>query len=152
VSSLLLAPPLPLPGGGGATPPAARSGPADLLPPASRPPLPPARIGYLFVSVLVSHQNSGTRLGLLESTYCVAICFSSAAVYCFHVFCLWRTVKNQYKKFETRFPEKDLCGHSPNFYIQVSVSNLYIPTIEPPILLREICGQILGIYKSLTDT
>ncbi len=27
------------------------------------------------------------------------------------------------------FPEKELRGHSPNFHIHVSVSNLYIPTI-----------------------
>jgi hypothetical protein len=32
------------------------------------------------------------------------------------------------------------------------VSDLYIPTIDLPILLQEICGPILGIYKSLTDT
>jgi hypothetical protein len=50
------------------------------------------------------------------------------------------------------FPEKELCGHSPNFHIHVSVSDLYIPTIDLPFLLQEICGPILGIYKSLTDT
>jgi hypothetical protein len=45
-----------------------------------------------------------------------------------------------------------LHGHSFNFHIHVSVSDLYIPTIVLPILLQEICGPILGIYKSLTDT
>jgi hypothetical protein len=30
--------------------------------------------------------------------------------------------------------------------------DLYIPTIDLPNLLQEICGPILGIYKSLTDT
>ncbi len=50
------------------------------------------------------------------------------------------------------FKKKELRGHSPNFYIHVSVSHLYIPTIDLPILLQEICGPILGIYKSLTDT
>jgi hypothetical protein len=34
------------------------------------------------------------------------------------------------------FPEKELCGLSPNFHIHVSVSNLYIPTIDLPILLQ----------------
>jgi hypothetical protein len=29
----------------------------------------------------------------------------------------------------------------------VSVSDLYIPTIDLPILLQEICGPVLGIYK-----
>ncbi len=33
------------------------------------------------------------------------------------------------------FPEKELCSLSPNFYIHVSVNNLYIPTIGLPILL-----------------
>jgi hypothetical protein len=44
------------------------------------------------------------------------------------------------------FPEKELRGHSPNFHIHVSVSDLYIPLIDLPILLQEICGPILGIY------
>ncbi len=50
------------------------------------------------------------------------------------------------------FPEKELRGQYPNFHIHVSVRDLYIPTIDLPILLQEICGPILGIYKSLTDT
>ncbi len=49
-------------------------------------------------------------------------------------------------------PEKELRGQSPNLHIHVSVSDLYIPTIDLPFLLQEICGPILGIYKSLTDT
>jgi hypothetical protein len=43
------------------------------------------------------------------------------------------------------FPEKELCGHSPNVHIHVSVSDLYILTMDLPILLQEICGPILGI-------
>jgi hypothetical protein len=50
------------------------------------------------------------------------------------------------------FPEKELRGHSLNFHIHVSVSDLYIPTIDLPFVLQEICGPILGIYKSLPDT
>ncbi len=51
------------------------------------------------------------------------------------------------------FPQKDLRGQSPNFYIHVSVSYLYFPTIDLAIVLKEIyCGPILGMYKSLTDT
>jgi hypothetical protein len=38
-----------------------------------------------------------------------------------------------------------------NFHIHVSVRELYIPTMGLPFLLEEICGPILGIYKSLTD-
>jgi len=48
------------------------------------------------------------------------------------------------------FPEKELRGHRPHFHIHVSVSDLYITQL--PILLQEICGLILEIYKSLTDT
>jgi hypothetical protein len=34
------------------------------------------------------------------------------------------------------FPEKEFGGHSPNFHIHASVNDLYIPTIELPILLQ----------------
>jgi hypothetical protein len=61
--------------------------------------------------------------------------------------------KNQNRKFETNiFSEKELRGHSPNFHIHVSVNDLYITTVGLPILLQEICGPILGIYKSLIVT
>jgi hypothetical protein len=63
-----------------------------------------------------------------------------------------RTAKNQYRKLETNIPRKDLRGHSPIFHNHVSVSDIYIPTVDLPMLLEEICGLILGIYKSLTDT
>jgi hypothetical protein len=35
------------------------------------------------------------------------------------------------------FPEKELCGLSPNFHIHVSVSDLYIPKIDPHIFLQQ---------------
>ncbi len=35
------------------------------------------------------------------------------------------------------FTEKELRSHSPNSYIDVSVGDLYIPTIGLPILLQE---------------
>jgi hypothetical protein len=50
------------------------------------------------------------------------------------------------------FPEKEYRGLSPNFHIHVSVSELYFSTMGLPFLLEEMCGPILGIYKSLTDT
>jgi hypothetical protein len=63
------------------------------------------------------------------------------------------TAKNQYRKLETNIPKKEIVrSHSPNFHTHVSVSDFYIPTIDLPILLQEICGPILAIYKSLTDT
>jgi hypothetical protein len=50
------------------------------------------------------------------------------------------------------FSEKELSSHSPNFHIHVSVSDLYMPIVDLPILRQENCGLILGINKSLTDT
>jgi hypothetical protein len=62
------------------------------------------------------------------------------------------TAKTKCRKFETNFPEKEYPGLNPNFHIHVTVSELYIPTMGLAFLLEEICGPILGIYKSLTDT
>jgi hypothetical protein len=39
-----------------------------------------------------------------------------------------------YRKLKQIFTEMKLCGLVPNFYIYVSVSDLYIPTIGTPIL------------------
>jgi hypothetical protein len=47
------------------------------------------------------------------------------------------------------YSQKRNCGLSPHFYIHVSVSDLYIPTIGPPIFLHQ---NRQTIYKSLTDT
>jgi hypothetical protein len=38
---------------------------------------------------------------------------------------------------ETNISRKGIAGFSPKFYIHVSVSNLYIPTIGLPIPLQE---------------
>ena len=46
------------------------------------------------------------------------------------------------------FPELKLRGLLPNFYIHGSVSDLYIPTIGPPILLLENRETVLGIFVS----
>jgi hypothetical protein len=45
-----------------------------------------------------------------------------------------------------------LCDLATNFYIHVSVSDLYIPNTGPQTQYSQIGGQIMGIYKSLTDT
>jgi hypothetical protein len=52
------------------------------------------------------------------------------------------------------FPEKELCGPSPNCHLHVSVSDLYTPTIGLPILLQENVWTNPGntVYKSPTDT
>jgi len=56
-----------------------------------------------------------------------------------------------YRKFEKIFPEVKLCGFLPNFYIHVSVSDLYIPTIGPQPQYSKKGGPIVGMYKLLTD-
>jgi hypothetical protein len=56
------------------------------------------------------------------------------------------------EKLKQIFPEKEYRGLSPNFHIHFTVSELYISTMGLPFLLEEICGPVLGIYKSLTDT
>jgi hypothetical protein len=45
--------------------------------------------------------------------------------------------KHNTKNSKQIFPEKELRGHSLNFHILVSVGDLYIPTIDLPILLQE---------------
>ncbi len=47
------------------------------------------------------------------------------------------------------FPEKELWGLSPNFHIDLSVSDLYIPRIGPHISYSRIG---MGIHKSRSDT
>ncbi len=46
----------------------------------------------------------------------------------------------------------ELRGLSPNFYIHVSVSDLYIPRIGSHISSSRNGSSIVGIYKSLKDT
>jgi hypothetical protein len=46
----------------------------------------------------------------------------------------------------------ELRGLSPNFHINVSVSDLHIPRVGPHISCSRIGRWIVGIYKSLTDT
>ncbi len=65
------------------------------------------------------------------------------------------TAKTQDRKFKTNtvFPEKELRGYSPNSYIHVSVSDLYISLVGLHILLQENRWTERGnIYRSLTET
>jgi hypothetical protein len=65
------------------------------------------------------------------------------------------TAKNQYENLKQMFPEKELRRQPQSQYPNSRVFErfiLHIPTIDLPILLQEICGPILGIFKSLTDT
>jgi hypothetical protein len=47
------------------------------------------------------------------------------------------TAKTHYRKFETNIPRKGIARYSPNSYIHVSVSDLYISLIGLPILLKD---------------
>ncbi len=57
----------------------------------------------------------------------------------------------QNRKLERKIPRKGIARPQSQF-AHSCVLYLYIPMIDLPILLQEICGPILGIYKSLTDT
>jgi hypothetical protein len=50
------------------------------------------------------------------------------------------------------FPKQNYNVLPPNSYAHIYVRDLYISRISLPILLQQICGPILGIYKLLTDT
>jgi hypothetical protein len=60
-----------------------------------------------------------------------------------------RTAKNQYQKLETYITRKGIARPQSTL---MCLRDLVIPTIDLPILVQEMCGLILGIYKSLTDT
>ncbi len=97
---------------------------------------------------------------LLFSFFCTCVVFLTVFLHVdFGGFlaCLlfsWRYTlqRKNAKNSKQIFPEMEYRALSPNFHIHVSVSELYVPTKELPFLLEEICGPILGIYKSLTDT
>jgi hypothetical protein len=44
---------------------------------------------------------------------------------------------NNAENLKQIFSEKELRGHTPSFHIHVSANDLYIPTIDLPILLQE---------------
>ncbi len=70
---------------------------------------------------------------------------------CFFLIFISALQRQNAKNLKQIFTEKEHRGLSPSFHIHVSVSELYISTLGLPFLLEEICGPILGIYKSLTE-
>jgi hypothetical protein len=62
------------------------------------------------------------------------------------------TAKIQYRKFKRNIPRKGNAQPQSDFHILVSVSGLYIPRSVCLFCCRKMCGQILGINKSITDT
>ncbi len=98
------------------------------------------------------HEHVGRHLHVLHLHLVPWVCrheLPGQVTFFVRYYSLQRTNNENSKQI---FPEKELHGHSPNFHIRVSVNDLYIPTIDLPFLLQEICGPILGIGKSLTDT
>ncbi len=109
---------------------------------------------------LVSNYSPGTGVACVSTPWQIRFGvekFPIVICQCLHspytcLFCYTLQRKNA-ENLKQLFPEKEYRGPSPpNFHIHVSVSELYIPTMELPFLLEEICGPILGLYKSLTDT
>ncbi len=72
--------------------------------------------------------------------------------------CKWRADINVWfpfmysQKWNCYFQNRIIMFLSPRSYTYISVRDLYISRTGLPILCREICGPILEIYKSLTDT
>jgi hypothetical protein len=60
------------------------------------------------------------------------------------------TAKTKYRNFETNIPRKGISGPQAHTFMCLWAN--YISTLGLPFLLEEICGPILGICKSLTDT
>jgi hypothetical protein len=73
---------------------------------------------------------SQLRCSYLHHTLCILHCKGNSVIFLF-----W-----------------ELRGLSPNFYIHVSVSDLYILRIGPLISSSRNGSSIVGIYNSLTDT
>ncbi len=58
---------------------------------------------------------------------------------------MWFTARYS-ENLKQIFPEMELRGLSPNSYIDVTLSDSWIPTIVLPILPHKICRPIMGIY------
>ncbi len=66
--------------------------------------------------------------------------------------CLCYIAKTQYQKFETNIPRKRNCAASVPISTFICLWAIYIfPWLVCLFCCREICGTILGIYKSITD-
>jgi hypothetical protein len=85
---------------------------------------------YAFTNCEKSFLGTFTRNQILISEE--RLCMSNMDYYYLILSTLQRTNTENWKQI---FPEKELNGQSPNFYIHMALSDLYTPTIDPPILL-----------------
>jgi hypothetical protein len=60
--------------------------------------------------------------------------------------------KKKCRKFETNIPRKGISGPQSQFPQSCVCERIIYSHDGLPFLLEKICGPILGIYKSLTDT
>ncbi len=81
---------------------------------------------------------------------------SGFQIFRYRIFCPLHCLRHTAPKIRNKcFQKWKLRGLAPNFCIHVFVSDLYIPMIDPPILLYCVIAfadQLGGIYKSLTNT
>jgi hypothetical protein len=88
----------------------------------------PVQIKILKLSACRSSYYDETDMQL---RYCVNL------VETFKLIFVQLTAKTQYRKFETNIPREGAARMKSQIYINVSVSDLYIPLIGLPILLQE---------------
>ncbi len=62
------------------------------------------------------------------------------------------TAKTKCRKFEKNIPRKGISGSQSQFPHSCVCEQIIYFHDGSAFLLKEICGSILGIYKSLTDT
>jgi hypothetical protein len=62
------------------------------------------------------------------------------------------TAMTQYRKFETNIPRKGIARPQPQFPHSCVCDRFIFSQDRSAVCCRKICGQILGIFQSLTDT
>jgi hypothetical protein len=112
---------------------------------------PSVNISLTQVSFAMYHTDSHIITQAKQSirNLAVLVLSSKTSSLCLHYTAETHNTENSKKIF----PEKELPGHSSNYHIYMSVSDLYIPTIDLPILRQENMwtdpGNILIAYRHM---